>query len=94
MNAAWPWSEGRAREEDTLVGKNIALVVAGSGEIRDLNISPGTKVREVMTTTGLQGYLASTGPDRPFLRPDDDLYEAVAEGAKIFASTPAEAGGR
>jgi hypothetical protein len=74
--------------------KNVALVVAGSGEIRDLTISPGTKVGEVMTATGLNGYLTSTGPDKPFLRPEDDLYEAVPEGAKVYASTPAEAGGR
>jgi hypothetical protein len=74
--------------------KNVALVVAGSGEIRDLTISPGTKVGELMTSTGLQGYLASRGPDQPFLRPEDDLYEAVTEGAKLYASTPAEAGVR
>ena len=74
--------------------KNISLVVAGSGEIRDLTISPGTKVGEVMAATGLQGYHVSQGPDRPFLRAEDDLYEAVTEGAKVYASTSAEAGGR
>jgi len=68
--------------------KNVALVVDGSGEIRDLIISPGTTVGEVMTATGLQGYLASKGPGQPFLGPKDDLYEAVADGAKVYASTP------
>ncbi len=74
--------------------KNIALVVAGSGEIRDLAVSPGTKVGEVIAATGLQGYQVSQGPDKPFLRAEDDLYDAVTEGAKVYASTPAEAGGR
>ena len=74
------------------MGKNIALVVAGSGEIRDLEISPGTRVREVLGTSGLHGYLVSAGPDQPFLGPDDDLYQAVPEGTKVYASTPAEAG--
>jgi hypothetical protein len=74
--------------------KNVALVVAGSGEIRDLTITPGTKVSEVMAATGLPNYLISEGPNKPFLRPEDDLYQAVPEGGKVFASTPAEAGGR
>jgi hypothetical protein len=74
------------------MAKSVALVVAGSGEIRDLQIGPGTTVKEVMDASRLQGYVVSQGPDQPFLRLDDDLYQAVADGGKLYASTPAEAG--
>jgi hypothetical protein len=74
------------------MGKNLSLVVAGSGEIRDLTITPGTTVREVMEQSGLRDYLVSQGPDQPFLSQEEDLFRALPEGAKLYASTPAEAG--
>lgn len=72
--------------------KNIELVVAGSGEIRDLAIEPGTSVRDVLAASGLEGYQLSRGSNEPFLRPDDDLHRTMTEGGRLYASTPAEAG--
>lgn len=72
--------------------KNVSVMVAGSGETRDVSISPATTVRELLEATGLQGYMVSTGPDKPFLASDEDVYRSVATGAKLYASTPAEAG--
>lgn len=80
------------RMEAQVMTKNVSLVVAGSGEIRDLSIGPGTTVEEVLEASGLRGYLVSQGPDQPFLQRDEDVYRAAPEGAKLYASTPAEAG--
>jgi len=74
------------------MSKSLAVVVAGSGETRDVSISPGTTARELLDASGLQGYMLSTGPDKPFLASDEDVYRSVANGAKLYASTPAEAG--
>src|SRR5262249_40505733 len=89
-----PTGQPPQTRKETQMKKNVALVVAGSGEIRDLTISPGTKVGEVIAATGLQGYQVSQGPDKPFLRAEDNLYAAMTEGAKLSASTPAEGGRR
>jgi hypothetical protein len=73
--------------------KTIELVVAGSGEIKDLEVGPGTKVREVLQASGLRDYhQVSIGADQPFLRPDDDVYDNVPDGGKLWATTPAVAG--
>lgn len=72
--------------------KKVALVVAGSGEIRDLSVEPGTTVGDVLERMRLGGYLVSAGPDEPFLRLSDDIHRAAPEGGRLYASTPAEAG--
>lgn len=77
-----------------MAAKNIELVVAGSGEVRDLTIEPGTTVREVLAATGLSDYQVSRGSNQPFLRADEDLHRSVPDGARLYASTPAEAGDR
>jgi hypothetical protein len=74
------------------MSKNISLVVAGTGEVRDLTLTPGTTAREVLEATGLRDYLISAGPDKPFLASEDDVFRAVPEGGKLYTSTPAVAG--
>lgn len=75
-----------------MAAKNVELVVAGSGEIRELAIEPGTTVRDVLAATGLEGYQLSRGSNQPFLRLDEDLHRVAPEGTRLYASTPAEAG--
>ena len=72
--------------------KRVAVVVAGSGQIRDIQMQPGTSVSDVLQQLGLQGYLLSKGPNEPFLANADSLYDKVNDGEKIFASTKAEVG--
>jgi hypothetical protein len=72
--------------------KRLSIVVAGTGQIRDVQIDPGTSVRDVLQQTGLRDYLLSKGPNEPFMANADGLYDKVADGEKVFASTKAEVG--
>jgi len=66
--------------------KNISIVVAGSGEIRDLEIAPGVTVREALNEAGLQGYqLSRRGNDQP-LEPGANLYDLVDNHEKLYAT--------
>jgi len=72
--------------------KRISIAVAGSGRIQDVDIEPGTTVGDVLTDLGLSDYLLSKGPREPFFAKTDCLYDKVASGEKLFASTKAEVG--
>lgn len=72
--------------------KNLSVVVAGTGQIKDISIKPGTKCSDIIRDLGLTGYVLSKGTgDRPF-NPNDDIYPLVQEGQKLYAVTPADAG--
>jgi hypothetical protein len=74
--------------------KTIAIKVAGSEqEPIDVEIAPGTTAGDILRQLGLQGYLLSTGPtsDR-FFGDAENVYAAVRDGDKLFASTRAEVG--
>ncbi len=65
--------------------KQFSIVVSGSDEIKDIGISPGATVLEVMNEVGLQGYqLSRKGGE--LLSPDTDLFEVVKESEKLFAT--------
>jgi hypothetical protein len=83
------WNQGDMKEGDM---KRISVVVAGSGQIRDIEIGPGTSVGDVLTQLHLREYLLSKGPNEPFLANADTLYDKVNDGEKVFASTKAEVG--
>ena len=72
--------------------KKIAIVVAGTGKIRDAEIQPGTTAGDVLHQLDLQDYLLSTGANDPFFASSESIYDKVKDGAKIFASTKAEVG--
>lgn len=66
--------------------KNISLVVAGSGEIRDLQIAPGVTVGEALKEAGLQGYqLSRRATDEP-LDSGVNLYDLVDNNEKLYAT--------
>jgi DNA-binding PadR family transcriptional regulator len=73
--------------------KNIAIVVAGAQgqEIKDLAIKPGTTARDILKTLELDRYVVSRRDGRLF-GPHDNVYEAVENGEKLYASTEAEVG--
>mgnify|MGYP001600195208 CR=1 FL=1 len=72
--------------------KNVAIVIAGSGTIRDLSIKPGTTAKDILSELGLQnGALSKGANDAPFAA-SDNVYEAVTDGTKLFASDTADVG--
>ena len=72
--------------------KNLSVVVAGSGQIRDVAIEPGTTAGDVLHQLTLQDYLLSKGPNEPFFAAAESIYDKVKDGEKVFASTKAEVG--
>ena len=72
--------------------KRLSVVVAGTGQIRDIQIEPGTTAGDVLNQLNLKDYLLSKGPNDPFLANADTVYDKVKDGEKIFASTKAEVG--
>ncbi len=76
--------------------KKIVVAVAGTEgrrEYQDIQILPGTQPRDVLSKLGLDGFQISR-PDGGAFGFADDLYEAVAEGQKVYATkADVEAGG-
>lgn len=68
--------------------KRIVIAVAGSEgktEYRDVQVLPGTQARDVLDRLGLAGFQLAR-PDGGAFGHTDDLYEAVADGQKIYAT--------
>ena len=72
--------------------KKLSVVVAGTGQIRDVEIQPGTTAGDVLHQLTLPDYLLSEGPDKPFFAAAESIYDKVKDGEKVFASTKAEVG--
>ena len=72
--------------------KKLAVVIAGTGNIQDVEIQPGTTAGDVLHQLNLQDYLLSKGPNDPFFVNAESIYDKVNDGEKIFASTKAEVG--
>jgi hypothetical protein len=72
--------------------KRLSVVVAGTGQIRDLEIQPGTSAGDILAQLSLPDYLLSKGPNDPFFAAAESVYDKVNDGEKIFASTKAEVG--
>jgi hypothetical protein len=68
--------------------KQIIISVAGSDgkrEFRDVQILPGTKPRDVLAQLNLTGFQLSK-PEGGAFDFNDDLYQAVSDGQKVFAT--------
>ena len=68
--------------------KRIIIAVAGTEgkhEYKDVQILPGTKSRDVVGKLGLNGFQLSR-PEGGVFGFNDDLYPAVADGQKLFAT--------
>ena len=72
--------------------KRLSVVVAGTGQIRDVEIQPGTSAGDILAQLNLPDYLLSKGPNDPFFAVAESVYHKVNDGEKIFASTKAEVG--
>ena len=68
--------------------KRITIVVAGTGgerEYKDVALLRGTKVRDVLSKLGLQGFQL-TKPDGGAFGNNDNLFDAIADGQKLIAT--------
>lgn len=68
--------------------KNIIISVAGTGgerEFKDVQIEQGTKPRDVLSQVGLNGFELSKAEGGAFGF-NDDLYQAVSDGQKVYAT--------
>src|ERR1017187_8659613 len=72
--------------------KRLSVVVAGTGQIRDIELQSGTTAGDVLNQLSLKDYLLSKGPNDPFFAAAESVYDKVKDGEKIFASTKAEVG--
>jgi hypothetical protein len=72
--------------------KKLSVVVAGTGQIRDVEIQPGTSAGDILHQLDLPDYLLSKGPGEPFFAATESVYDKVKDGEKVFASTKAEVG--
>lgn len=68
--------------------KKLIIAVAGTEgkrEYKDVQILPGTKPRDVLGKLGLNGFQLSR-PEGGAFDFNDDLYAAVADGQKVYAT--------
>ena len=72
--------------------KHLSIVVAGSGQIRDVDIQPGTTAGDVLSEINMKDYLLSKGANHPFFAAAESIYDKVDDGEKVFASTKADVG--
>ena len=65
--------------------KQISIVVAASGEIKDIAVTEGATVGEVMREANLVGYqLTRNGGE--LLTPDLDIYSTAMDSEKFYAT--------
>ena len=72
--------------------RKLSVVVAGSGQIHDVEIQPGTTAGDILHQLNLSDYLLSKGTNEPFFAAAESVYDKVKDGEKIFASTKADVG--
>ena len=68
--------------------KAVTIAVAGTGglrEFKDVSLLPGTRPRDVLAKLDLEGFQL-TKPEGGAFGHGDNLYDAVADGQKIFAT--------
>jgi hypothetical protein len=68
--------------------KQVIISVAGtdgSREFKDVQLMPGSKPRDVLAGLKLDGFQLSK-PEGGAFGFNDDLYQAVSDGQKVFAT--------
>jgi len=77
--------------------KRVFVATAGAGgqNVHERKIGPGTTAKTILESLGFkEGVLSSAGAEgRPFAA-GDDVYEAVSNESKLFASEAATVGRR
>lgn len=80
-------------ENPSIIGKRITVVSAESGKHHDLMIQPGTSAREILNQLGLDdNFILTTGRGQEPFAAQENVFESIPDGAKLYASTPVEVG--
>jgi hypothetical protein len=72
--------------------KQIVVIVAGTGQPRDLRIEPGTTARDILSELGLQDYVLSKDSAQHPFGANENVYTEVDDGEKIYAAPKADVG--
>lgn len=72
--------------------KRIVVVVAATGKAHDLDIQPGTTARDVLNNLELRNYVLSKDGAQNTFAAGENIYAAVEDGAKVFATTLTDVG--
>jgi hypothetical protein len=73
--------------------KNITVVPATGGAYSDLAIAPGTTPKDVKKQLGIaDDFVLTRGKGAEPIPDTENLYETVADGSKLFSTTPVEWG--
>ncbi len=76
------------------MSKQITIVPATGGAYSDLTIEPGTTPRDVKAQIGLAAtYVLTRGKGAESIPDDENLYETVKDGTKLYATTDVQWGG-
>ena len=62
--------------------KAVSVVIAGSGQIQDIDIAPGATARDILEKLNLTGELSVVGDPTP-VGPNDNVYKRVEDGDKL-----------
>jgi hypothetical protein len=66
--------------------KQLAIVPAGGGEVKEVTIGPGTTVQDVKRYTQLEKFLLSRPGSADYFADCEVLYPVVADGDKLVAT--------
>ncbi|MDD5697834.1 MAG: hypothetical protein PHH77_04380 [Victivallaceae bacterium] len=73
--------------------KKATVIIAESGKHFDLEIPPGTTAQDILNQVNLgNGYVLSSGRGQEPFGSDEVIYDQIADGCKLYASTPVEVG--
>ncbi len=81
------------RSKENTANKNITVIPAAGGAYSDLAISPGTTAADVKTQLGLGADMVLTrGKGSEPIPDNENLYETVTDGAKLYSSSDVQWG--
>ena len=66
--------------------KTISVVVVGSGQIKDIAITPGVSVKRVLEEAGLEDKYVLSRKGGDSLTNDADIYNLISDKEKLYAS--------
>jgi hypothetical protein len=70
------------RDKENKTMKKLSVVVAGTGQIRDIEIESGTTAGDILNQLNLRDYLLSKGPNDPFFAAAESVYDKVRTARK------------
>jgi len=90
----WARCSPALQKDKNNMSKSITIVPATGGQYRDLKIEPGTTVRDIRQTLGFTPEQVLTkGKGTEPIPDEENLYETLPDGAKLYLTTAIELGG-